>query len=145
MNPPDVAPEITFRIPGNWPNPRALLERLPEGYQLVPDGLVLPDGTQIECRPVPPDKEFATIFQSACRRPPKDAELAILKQYRANVILSGPGGSMDLARTMMQAGAAIVHAGAAGVFIDNSAIAHGGGDWLASTHASDRFFTRRVQ
>ena len=33
----------------------------------------------------------------------------------------------------MQAAAAIVYAGAAGVFIDNSALAHGGADWLQMT------------
>src|SRR3989440_4683602 len=38
---------------------------------------------------------------------------------------------MQAARTMMQAGAAVVRAGGAGVFIDNSALAHGGGHWLA--------------
>src|SRR5262249_27073852 len=42
-----------------------------------------------------------------------------------------PGGSLDAARTMMQAGVAIVEAGGAGVFIDNSALAHGGSDWVA--------------
>jgi hypothetical protein len=34
---------------------------------------------------------------------------------------------------MMQAGAAIVRAGGAGVFIDNCGLAHGGGDWLNMT------------
>ena len=34
---------------------------------------------------------------------------------------------------MMRAGAAIVQAGGAGVFIDNSLLAHGGRDWLAMT------------
>jgi hypothetical protein len=34
---------------------------------------------------------------------------------------------------MMQAGAAIVRAGGAGIFIDNSALAHGGQQWLEMT------------
>ena len=50
-----------------------------------------------------------------------------------NVFLSGPGGSLQAARTMMQAGAAMVRAGGAGVFIDNSALAHGGQHWLEMT------------
>jgi len=50
-----------------------------------------------------------------------------------NVLLSGPGGSLPAARTMMQAGAALVRAGGAGVFIDNSALAHGGQNWLEMT------------
>jgi hypothetical protein len=50
-----------------------------------------------------------------------------------NVFLSGPGGSMEAARAMMRAGAAVVRAGGAGVFIDNSALAHGGRHWLEMT------------
>jgi hypothetical protein len=37
---------------------------------------------------------------------------------------------MDAALATLQAGAAIVRAGGAGVFIDNSALAHGGGHWI---------------
>jgi hypothetical protein len=40
---------------------------------------------------------------------------------------------MEAARTMMRAGAAVVRAGGAGVFIDNSALAHGGAAWLEMT------------
>ena len=50
-----------------------------------------------------------------------------------NVLVSGKGGSPGAARTMMEAGAAIVRAGGAGVFIDNSGLAHGGGHWLEMT------------
>jgi hypothetical protein len=40
---------------------------------------------------------------------------------------------MQAARKMMQAGAAVVRAGGAGVFIDNSTLAHGGRHWLEMT------------
>ena len=60
-------------------------------------------------------------------------ELTTVDGYTVNVFLSGPGGSMQAARTMMQAGAAVVRAGGAGVFIDNSALAHGGRHWLDMT------------
>src|SRR5204863_2255888 len=43
------------------------------------------------------------------------------------------GGSLGAAHTMMRAGAAVVQAGGAGVFIDNSTLAHGGGHWLEMT------------
>jgi hypothetical protein len=133
MNETDVSTRITLRIPGDWSHPQELLERLPEGFRLTPTGLVLPDGTEIEFSPMPPDQQFPQIFQSACRRPPTDDELAILAHYSVNVGLTGAGGSMDSSLTMMQAGAAIVRAGGAGVFIDNSAMAHGGSDWIAMT------------
>ncbi len=133
MNEAEISTRITLRIPGDWSHPKELLERLPEGVQLSATGLLLPNGTTIEITPMPPDREFPKIFQSACRRPPTDDELAILSRYRVNVALSGAGGSLARALAMMQAGAAIVRAGGAGVFIDNSAMAHGGDDWIAMT------------
>ena len=79
------------------------------------------------------DDQFAQIFRSSCRQPATADELATVDGYRVNVLLSGPGGSMQAARTMMQAAAAIVRAGGAGVFIDNSGLAHGGQHWLEMT------------
>jgi hypothetical protein len=133
MNESVASPQITLRIPGDWSHPKELLERLPTGYRLSPETLLLPDGTAIEFIPMEPDGQFPQIFQSACRRPPSDDELAVLARYSVNVGLTGPGGSMESALAMMKAGAAIVQAGGAGVFIDNSALAHGGSDWLAMT------------
>jgi hypothetical protein len=59
--------------------------------------------------------------------------LATVNSYSVNVFLSGPGGSLETARKMMQAVAAVVEAGGAGVFIDNSGLAHGGQNWKAMT------------
>jgi hypothetical protein len=126
----DPIVRTTLRIPGKWSHPRELIERIPAGFRLTPDALLLPDETEIEFTPMPPDDQFAHIFKSSCRRPAADDELAILDSYTVNVVLSGPGGSMTAALTMLQAGAAIVRAGGAGVFIDNSAIAHGGRHWI---------------
>lgn len=124
---------ITFRIPGKWSHPKELLTRLPDGYRVTPDALILPDGSQVEFGARPADDQFAAIFRSSCRRPATAEELAIVDDYAVNVILNGPGGSLDAARKMMEAGAALVRAGGAGVFIDNSALAHGGEQWLAMT------------
>lgn len=120
----------TLRVPGAWTDPGELLERMPAGFCLTPETLVLPDGGEIELAAMPPDEQFAGIFRSSCRRPAAEEELAIVDRYTVNIGLSGPGGSLEAARAMMQAGAAIVRAGGAGVFIDNSALAHGGGDWV---------------
>ncbi|MEX0703957.1 MAG: hypothetical protein WD069_17790 [Planctomycetales bacterium] len=130
MNSADASVRTTLRIPGAWAHPGELLERLPEGFRLTPETLNLPDGTEIEFFPMPPDDEFAGIFESACRRPATEDELATVGRYTVNIGLSGPGGSMGSAVAMLQAGAAIVRAGGAGVFIDNCGLAHGGGDWV---------------
>jgi hypothetical protein len=133
MHDTSSSPEITLRIPGDWAHPRELLERLPDGFRLTPEALFLPDETKIEFIPMPPDDQFPRIFESSCRRPPTADELAVVRRYTVNVGLTGPGGSMESAASMMQAGAAIVRAGGAGVFNDNSGLAHGGGDWIGLT------------
>jgi hypothetical protein len=100
---------------------------------LTPEALILPDTSQVEFGAVQADDQFAQIFRSSCRQPPTEDELATVDGYTVNVFLSGPGGSMQAARTMMRAAAAVVRAGGAGVFIDNSALAHGGQHWLEMT------------
>jgi hypothetical protein len=125
--------QITLRIPGAWNGPAELLGRMPEGYRLESENLLLPDGTEIEIIPMAPDGQFPQIFKSSCRRPASPDELAVVSRYTVNVCLKGPGGSMESAHRMMQAGAAIVRAGGAGVFIDGSAMAHGGDGWIAMT------------
>ena len=133
MDNSDAPIQVDLRIPGTWSHPRELIERLPAGCRLTGEALILPDGTQIDFGAMGADDQFAQIFRSSCREPATDDELATVDDYKVNVLLSGPGGSLKAARTMMQAGAAMVRAGGAGVFIDNSALAHGGGHWLEMT------------
>ena len=124
---------IALRIPARWSSPRDLIQRLPEGYRVTPETLILPDETQVEFAPMPADDQFAQIFRSSCREPATEEELEVVAGYTVNAILSGAGGSLQSAHRMMRAGAALVRAGGAGVFIDNCALAHGGGNWLAMT------------
>jgi len=124
---------IALRIPGKWSHPRELIERLPADCKLTAEALILPDRTEFGFGAMPADAQFAKIFRSSCRQPATAEELATVDGYTVNVLLSGPGGSMQAARAMMQAGTAIVRAGGAGVFIDNCGLAHGGENWLAMT------------
>src|SRR5262249_6941691 len=133
MNEPTAPITIALRIPGTWSHPRELVERLPADCRLTPEALTLPDGTQVEFGAMKADDQFAQIFRSSCRHPATADELATVDAYTVNVCLSGPGGSPEAARTMMQAGAVMVRAGGAGVFIDNSTVAHGGRAWLEMT------------
>jgi hypothetical protein len=130
MNEPDASVTIVLRIPGTWSNPRELLERLPEGCRLTGEALILPDATEVTFDALEVDAQFPSIFYSSCRDEPSADERAIVDNYCVNVVLGGAGGSLEAARALMQAGAAIVRAGGAGVFIDNSALAHGASRWL---------------
>jgi len=131
----ELASEITIamRIPGRWTDPGALIRGLPAGYRLTPDALFLPDGTEIGFGAMDADDQFAAIFRQSCRQPATADELEDVDNYTVNVLLSGPGGSMQSAHAMMKAAAAIIRAGGAGVFIDNCTLAHGGQDWLTMT------------
>lgn len=131
MTEPDAPITVALRVPGRWAGPKELIDRLPAGCRVAGESLVLPDGAEVGFGARKADDQFADIFRTSCRQPPTAAELAVVNGYKANVLLSGPGGSPAAARTMMAAGAAIVRAGGAGVFIDNSGVAHGGGHWLA--------------
>jgi len=125
--------EIAFRIPGTWAHPGELMESIPSDFRLTPEALILPDGTQVDFGAAKADDQFAEIFRSSCRQPPTKDELATVNNYKVNVFLSGPGGSMQAAHRMMQAASAVIRAGGAGVFIDNSGLAHGGKNWLEMT------------
>jgi hypothetical protein len=133
MNEPTAPVAIALRIPGRWSHPRELIQQLPAGYRLTAESLILPDTTQVAFGAMAADDQFARIFRSSCRQPATEDELTTVAGYSVNVLLRGPGGSMQAARTMMQAGAAMVRAGGAGVFIDNSTVAHGGRHWLEMT------------
>ncbi|HLW66512.1 MAG TPA: hypothetical protein VKS79_14455 [Gemmataceae bacterium] len=124
---------IAFRIPGKWSGPKELVERLPEGHRLTPESLFLPDGTEIGFGGANADNQFAQIFRSSLRQEATEEELATVDSYKVNLFLSGPGGSKEAAHTMMKAAAALIRAGGAGVFIDNSGLAHGGQQWLRMT------------
>jgi hypothetical protein len=133
MKEPAAPWTVDLRIPGGWSHPAELIERLPRGYRLTPEALLLPDRTQVAFGAMDADDQFAQIFRSSCRQEPTAEELATVDHYTVNALLSGPGGSLQAAHTMMQAAAALVRAGGAGVFIDNSGLAHGGEHWLAMT------------
>ena len=133
MNEPATSVRVAMRIPGKWRGPKELIDRLPDGYRIARDMLILPDGAEIEVGAMAPDDQFAQIFRTSCRNPPTEEELAIVDGYKVNCTLGGPGGSMQAAQTMMRAAAAIIQAGGAGVFIDNGLVAHGGQQWLDMT------------
>lgn len=123
------AVSITIRIPGVWRTPQSLSERLPSGYIFELNTLVMPDSTRIALRSVPPDNQFGHIFSISCRQLPTAKESRAIKNYTANILLTGPGGSPESAYKMMEAAGAVIDAGGAGVFIDNSALSHGGQAW----------------
>jgi hypothetical protein len=131
----DIKPiiEVTMRLPGSWQHPDELIERLPTGCRLTAEELILAGGQRFEFNPVPADEDFAGVFAGSCPKLPTEDERRRIENYAVNVCLTAPGGSLEAAYNLMQGAAAIIEAGAAGVFIDNSGISHGATDWLTLT------------
>lgn len=80
MTATDKTVRTKLRIPGAWSNPAELIEQLPDGFCLNESGLVLPDGTEIEMYPVPPDDQFASVFAASCRSPATEDELETINR-----------------------------------------------------------------
>lgn len=130
MSSKQSAVEVTLRIPGQWSGLQEVAEHLPADYRLAERCLKTPEGISLELCVMPADRQFPQVFRTACRRPVAKKELEIVDHFKLNLCLTGPGGSLEAARSLVTAGGAIVRAGAGGVFIDNSGLAHGAGHWL---------------
>lgn len=128
--------QVALRIPGLWTHPKELIESLPSDCRFTPESLILPDKTEFGFGAGRADNEFPQIFRSSCRKDPTREELKAVDGYKVNIFLTGPGGSLAAARKMMEAGAVLIRAGGAGVFIDNCGLAHGGKNWLEMTEDS---------
>jgi hypothetical protein len=126
----DVLPEIALRIPGRWQGPAEFAGALPRCCRLTEGRLCMPDGGRIDVFAHPPDRDFPRIFASSSRIRRSDPCLEAVRNYAVNVCLTGPGGSMEAALSMIRAAVAVVGAGGAGVFVDNSGAAHSAADWL---------------
>jgi hypothetical protein len=132
-----IAPEVTLRIPGGWSRPEEFYEGLPRGFRCTDEGLVSIDGSEFELHVLPADEQFPEIFAGSCTHLPTETEREQIENYKVNICLTGRGGSISAARQLMAAAAAVLSAGGAGVFVDNSCIAHGATDWFTLLDSAD--------
>ena len=135
----DTVPQITLRIPGPWKSPeqlQAALAKTGDGY-IVPatkageDRYLLhqPSGRRFALWAMERDDEIVELFADSGRVSPP--EVRALRNYQVKVFISGPGGSLDAARTFLAIGAAFIRAGALAIMVDNSGNCHSPRDWLA--------------
>jgi hypothetical protein len=110
------APEVTLRIPGAWERPEDFFENLPRECRCTKSGLVLADGSQFELNALPADEQFPGIFAGSCSKLPTESEREQIENYKVNVCLTAPGGSIAAAKRIMAGAAGVLEAGGAGVF-----------------------------
>lgn len=134
---PPIAIEVTLRIPGSWAGPEDFLSRLPPDCRTTESELILADGSVFELNVLPADEDFPRVFADSCPKLPTPNEREQIENYQVNICVTGPGGSLSAAKSLMAAGAAILDAGGAGVFIDNCGISHGATDWRTLLESAD--------
>lgn len=132
-----LVPQVTLRIPGAWSGPVDFAERLPSGCRFVEDRFTLADGSEFRLTALPADEDFPGVFATSCSKLPTEDERERIENYKVNVCVTGPGGSIASAKQLLSAGATVLAAGGAGVFVDNSGIAHGATDWLTLLNSAD--------
>ena len=126
-------PQIDLRVPGPWRSPQEFAERLAAhggGYRLDGEHILHEaSGARFDWGVTPHDDEIHEIFAQDGRL--GDEEIDRVASHAVKVHVSGPGGSAEAARAVMNAATALVKAGGYGVMVDNSGNTHGVDDWLA--------------
>lgn len=131
-DPLDTVPRIDLRIPGPWTSPQHLYDALARektGYE--PGDAILTHretGRRFELSVSEPDGQIADVFGGGPRISRK--EVRMIRAHKVKLHVSTPGGSVEAARAVMDAAAALLRAGGYGVMVDNSGATHPPGDWL---------------
>ncbi|HET6250813.1 MAG TPA: hypothetical protein VFE47_24195 [Tepidisphaeraceae bacterium] len=131
----DAVPLIQLRVPGLWKGPEefsaALLAtktgwRVESGEALVNDA----SGQRVTFGASDHDDQLGDIFRGGHSDRLSDEELDLVDRHTVKIHIHSPGGSPEAARVAVEAAAAVVRAGGVGVFVDNSGLCHGPGDFL---------------
>jgi hypothetical protein len=127
-------PIIELRVPGPWVSPDQLDAALKDrgtGFHLDEGSIVnFASGVKVEFGVSDHDNEIGPIFRGGHHGRMSEEELLAVGTHAVKVHVTGPGGSADAARPIVQAAAALVRAGGYGVFVDNSGNCHGPEDFL---------------
>lgn len=131
-DPLDTVPRIDLRVPGPWTSAQHLydaLTRAKTGYAPGDGVLVHVDsGRRFELSMSDPDGDIADVFAGGRRISRKEVQM--IRAHKVKLHVSTPGGSVDAARAVMDAAAALLRAGGYGVMVDNSGATHPPRDWL---------------
>ncbi|HTL31087.1 MAG TPA: hypothetical protein VL282_17785 [Tepidisphaeraceae bacterium] len=131
-DPLDSPPQIELRVPGPWGSVQALSDALAEAnapYQL--DGAELVhrnSGQRISWTVSEHDNDIAQVFAGGGSLSREEVDR--LASHRVKIHLSGAGGSVEMARAIVDAATSLVCAGGFGVMVDNSGLTHSPQDWL---------------
>jgi hypothetical protein len=137
----DALPRVDLRIPGPWQSHEAFLNavaRKAPAYSFEGERLIhTPTGRRFQWSATPHDDDLAGVFAGGGGGRISKKDVQRIAAHVAKVHVSGPGGSVEAMRELMQVAGAIVRAGGLGVMVDNSGATHTPSDWIKLAEDED--------
>jgi hypothetical protein len=132
---------IVLGIPGPWHDIEELAQATAQHsseFGLRQGQLVrLDDDKHFQIELMERDPQLRQYYALANRRSLTEDDLAQIDAHQSTAYLIGPGGSLEGAQDMLQAGAALLQAGGYAVKVETSGTAHSTRDWLAQAKRRD--------
>lgn len=133
--------EIVLAVPGKWLNRAevvAALARKGRGYRLAGERLTNPaTGDSFDLEIAGHDPDLMETFIPAGRERLSLPDFAALDNHTYTLYLTGPGGSLESARRIMDAAAALLWAGGLTVLVESSGAVHTAAQWLDCVRYQD--------
>jgi hypothetical protein len=126
--------EIVLEIPGQWSTRSDVVASIAgksEGYFYAGDRLVQAATGQVFKLAIQGhDPDLQRAFALAGRRSLRPEHLDAIGAHTFVLYLAGPGGSVEAARSTMEAVCGLLKAGGCAVKVESSGVAHSAADWL---------------
>lgn len=126
--------EIVLAVPGNWLNRVGIVTAIAKkgrDYRLTGEILTNPaTGESFDLEIAGHDPDLIETFIPVGRGRLSLKDFAALDHHTFTLYLTGPGGSLETARHIMDAAAALLWAGGIAVRVESSGAVHSVGQWL---------------
>jgi hypothetical protein len=129
-----ITPEIIIGIPGRWKDRAALVKAIAtrSGGYVFAGGVMLnlatQEGFQVDLGPT--DPRVTEAFKLLSRRVLTKADMKRISEHTFMLYLIGPGGSVEAARSIMQAAAGLLNAGGDALKVETAGVVHRSKQWL---------------
>ena len=126
---------IVLGIPGPWHDIDELVRAIAQStsdFAMRAGRLIrLADDKPFQLELMERDPELRQYYALANRRSLNADDLARIDAHQSTAYLIGPGGTLEGAQDMLQAGSALLQAGGCAVKVETAGIAHSPRDWMA--------------
>ena len=133
--------DIVLAVPGAWLSRAEIvtsLARKGRGFRLAGETPINPATEEIfDLEIAGHDPELMEAFIPVGRGQLSLQDFAALDNHTFTLYLTGPGGSLEMAKSIMDAAAALLRAGGMAVRVESSGAVHNAGQWLNCVRYQD--------